>query len=181
MKFRWNIAPSEPLLAGEIARKLGITELLAQCLLNRGHSVPDRINHFLQPRLKHLADPFLLPDMGLAVDRLFRAREAKESVVIFGDYDVDGVTSTALLLEVLNRLGWRSEYYLPSRMDEGYGLSQEAADNCLRKFPGFVAAGGGLWFHRRRLHSLPQATRNRRDRAGPSPGRARSFRPRWPW
>ena len=135
MKFRWKIAPSEPLLAGEIARKLGITELLAQCLLNRGHSVPDRINHFLQPRLKHLADPFLLPDMGLAVDRLFRAREAKESVVVFGDYDVDGVTSTALLLEVLNRLGWDAEYYLPSRMDEGYGLSQEAAANCLRRCP----------------------------------------------
>ena len=114
---------------------VGHPALLAQCLLNRGHSVPDRISHFLEPRLKHLSDPFLLPDMGLAVDRLFRAREEKESVVVFGDYDVDGVTSTALLLEVLNRLGWRIEYYLPSRMDEGYGLSQEAADNCLRSCP----------------------------------------------
>lgn len=135
MKFRWNIVPAQPLLAAEIGRKAGISPLLAQCLINRGHSIPEQIDQFLQPRLKHLSDPFLLPDMGLAVERLFRAREAKELVVVFGDYDVDGVTSTALVLEVLNRLGCRSEYYLPSRMDEGYGLSQEAADNCLRKFP----------------------------------------------
>ena len=135
MKFRWNIAAQEPLLAGEIARKLGIPVLLAQCLLNRGHSVPDRITHFLEPRLKHLSDPFLLPDMSLAVERLFQAREKKEQVVIFGDYDVDGVTSTALLLEVLQRLGWVAEYYLPNRMDEGYGLSREAVANCLHRYP----------------------------------------------
>ena len=135
MKFRWNIAAQEPLLAGDIARKLGIPVLLAQCLLNRGHSVPDRITHFLEPRLKHLSDPFLLPDMSLAVERLFQAREKKEQVVIFGDYDVDGVTSTALLLEVLQRLGWVAEYYLPNRMDEGYGLSREAVANCLHRYP----------------------------------------------
>jgi single-stranded-DNA-specific exonuclease len=135
VKFRWNIAAPEPLLAGDIARKLGIPVLLAQCLLNRGHSVPERITHFLEPRLKNLSDPFLLPDMAVAVERLFQARENKEPVVIFGDYDVDGVTSTALLLEVLKRLGWAAEYYLPNRMDEGYGLSREAVANCLHRYP----------------------------------------------
>src|SRR5262249_47902387 len=89
------------------------------------------ISEFLEPRLKRLADPFLLPNMNAAVERLFRAREQKEAVVIFGDYDVDGVTSTALLLEVLRTLGWSVNYYLPNRMDEGYGLSEEAVENCL--------------------------------------------------
>ena len=135
MKFRWSLAPPQPLLAGQLANQLRITPLLAQCLLNRGLSEPASINGFLQPRLKQLHDPFLLPNMTAAVDRLFRAHAASETVVIFGDYDVDGVTSTALLLEVLTVLGWKTEYYLPHRMDEGYGLSQEAVDNCLRKCP----------------------------------------------
>jgi single-stranded-DNA-specific exonuclease len=69
------------------------------------------------------------------VDRLFAARERSEPVVIFGDYDVDGVTSTALLLEVLRTLGWRVECYLPHRLDEGYGLSRDGVENCLQKHP----------------------------------------------
>ena len=135
MKFRWSLAPSQPLLAGRLASQLKISPLLAQCLLNRGFSEPIAIENFLQPRLKNLADPFLLPDMDKAVERLLRAREQNESLVIFGDYDVDGVTSTALLLEVLRTLGWKVDFYLPSRMDEGYGLSADGVENCLNKFP----------------------------------------------
>ena|SRR5690348_5878815 len=100
MKYRWTLAPSQPLLAGQLAAALSISPLLAQCLLNRGLSEPPHISSFLQPRLKNLADPFLLPDMAAAVDRLFQAHERQEPLVIFGDYDVDGVTSTALLIEV---------------------------------------------------------------------------------
>ncbi|MDE3066434.1 MAG: single-stranded-DNA-specific exonuclease RecJ [Verrucomicrobiota bacterium] len=135
MKFRWSLAPPQPLLAGQLASRLGLSPLLAQCLLNRGFSEPAAVQDFLQPRLRHLADPFLLPNMAEAVARLLRARERSEPLVIFGDYDVDGVTSTALLLEVLRPLGWRADFYLPSRMDEGYGLSAEAVENCLKKFP----------------------------------------------
>jgi len=135
MKFRWTLAPPQPLLAGQLASQLKISTLLAQCLLNRGHSEPSAIENFLSPRLKNLADPFLLPNMATAVERLFRAREQNESLVIFGDYDVDGVTSTALLVEVLRALGWRVEFYLPSRMDEGYGLNTDGVENCLKKFP----------------------------------------------
>jgi len=135
MKFRWTPAPPQPLLAGQLASRLKISPLLAQCLVNRGFSEPAAIENFLQPRLKNLADPFLLPDMDKAVGRLFRAREKNESLVIFGDYDVDGVTSTALLVEVLRALGWRVEFYLPNRMDEGYGLSADGVENCLKKFP----------------------------------------------
>jgi single-stranded-DNA-specific exonuclease len=135
MKFRWSPAPPQPLLAGQLASQLKISPLLTQCLLNRGFSEPSAIRQFLQPRLKNLADPFLLPNMDAAVKRLLRAREQNEPLVIFGDYDVDGVTSTALLLEVLRPLGWRVDFYLPNRMDEGYGLSADGVENCLKKFP----------------------------------------------
>jgi len=135
MKFRWTTASPQPLLAGSLAAQLKISPLLAQCLLNRGFSEPSAIENFLSPRLKNLADPFLLPDMEKAVSRLFRACGQNEPLVIFGDYDVDGVTSTMLLLEVLRALGWQAEAYLPNRMDEGYGLSRDGVENCLKKFP----------------------------------------------
>src|SRR5258705_8479125 len=105
-RFRWMLAPSQPVLAQHLSKELGISQLLAQCLLNRGLSEPDPIARFLDPRLKHLADPFLLPNMGAAVDRLFVARANRESLVIFGDYDVDGVSATALFTEALRKLGW---------------------------------------------------------------------------
>jgi single-stranded-DNA-specific exonuclease len=135
VKYRWSLSTPQSLLAGRLAESLHIPPLLAQCLLNRGLSEPAAIAAFLQPRLKNLADPFLLPNMGTAVERLFQAHQRNESVVIFGDYDVDGITSTVLLLEVLRALGWQVHHYLPHRMDEGYGLSQEAVENCLAKFP----------------------------------------------
>ena len=123
------------MLAAQLAAQLKFPPLLAQCLLNRGFSEPDAIQNFLQPRLKNLADPFLLPNMDVAVNRLLQAREQNERLVIFGDYDVDGVTSTALLIEVLNKLGWNANYYLPRRLDEGYGLSQDGVENCLAAIP----------------------------------------------
>ena len=135
MKFRWSLAPSQPLRAGQLAAQFKISSLLAQCLLNRGLSEPPAIEKFLSPRLKHLADPFLLPDMATAVNRLFRAHHEKEPLVILGDYDVDGVTSTTILLEVLRGLGWQADAYLPNRMEEGYGLSRDGVENCLKKFP----------------------------------------------
>src|ERR1017187_6989376 len=135
MKFRWSSAPPQPLLAGQLASQLKISPLLSQCLLNRGFSEPSAIQQFLQPRLKNLADPFLLPNMDAAIARLLRAREQNEPLVIFGDYDGDGVPSTALLLEVLRPLGWRVNFYLPNRMDEGYGLSADGVESCLKKFP----------------------------------------------
>ena len=135
VKFRWSIAPPQPLLVDALVRETRVSPLLAQCLLNRGLCVADDCARFLDPRLRNLSDPFGLPNMGRAIDRLFQARERGEPLVIFGDYDVDGVTSTALLLEVLRHFGWSVNYYLPHRLDEGYGLSLEAAANCLEKFP----------------------------------------------
>jgi len=134
LKFHWSLAPAQPALVAHLATHTGVSPLLAQCLLNRGHSEPACVLNFLQPRLKQLADPMLLPNIDRAVDRLLCARESGERVVIFGDYDVDGVTSTALLIEVMQVLGWKVDYYLPHRLEEGYGLSQEGVENCLVKF-----------------------------------------------
>ncbi len=135
MNFRWIVATPQPSLACHLAKELGVSALLAQCLINRGFRELAPVGSFLSPRLKHLADPFLLPDMEQAVDRLFAARGRDERIVIFGDYDVDGVTSTTLLLEVLRGLGWTVHCYLPHRMDEGYGLTSDAVENCLRRNP----------------------------------------------
>jgi single-stranded-DNA-specific exonuclease len=135
MKFHWTAAPPQPDLCGQLVKGANISPLLAQCLVNRGFCEPGDVSLFLQPRLKQLADPFLLPNMGAAVERLLAARQQEELVVIFGDYDVDGVTATALLLETLGALGWKLAHYLPHRLDEGYGFSQEAVKNCLEQFP----------------------------------------------
>ncbi|MGA2176705.1 MAG: single-stranded-DNA-specific exonuclease RecJ [Verrucomicrobiota bacterium] len=135
MNYRWTLAAPQPGLCRELADALHISPLLAQCLLNRDLRQPELLARFLTPRLKNLADPFLLPNMAAAVERLLIARERNELLVIFGDYDVDGVTSTALLVECLGALGWRVEPFLPHRLEEGYGLSRDGIDRCLRSFP----------------------------------------------
>jgi single-stranded-DNA-specific exonuclease len=104
-------------------------------LINRGIVTTEAADAFLDPRLRSLSDPMLLPDIRLAIDRLFLARERNEPLVIFGDYDVDGVTSTAILTEVFTTLGWQCSQYLPHRRDEGYGLSQAGVENCLARHP----------------------------------------------
>lgn len=134
MKHRWLIAEPQPLLTRPLVNALKISPLLAQCLVNRGHTEPQEAARFLEPRLKSLADPMLLPDMAKAVERLFVARNAAEPLVIFGDYDVDGVTATTILETGLKALGWTVHHYLPHRMDEGYGLSQVGVENCLGRF-----------------------------------------------
>lgn len=135
MKYRWQVAPAQPLAASQLEASLHISPLLARCLVNRGLRNPAQAADFLNPRLKQLADPSRIPNLAAAVERLWRARDAGEPVAIFGDYDVDGVTATALLLEVLRPLGWRIEPYLPHRLDEGYGLTRDAVVNCLQRFP----------------------------------------------
>ena len=134
MKYRWVTAPQQPVLTEFLAKELKISPLLAQCLLNRGLSEPEPIRRFLDPKLKSLADPFLIPNLEAATQRLLQARERREPVVIFGDYDVDGVTSTTLMHEVLTQLGWTVHCYLPHRLDEGYGLTQTGVENCLNRF-----------------------------------------------
>ena len=135
MKFRWSTPPARCAIAETLADEFHLSPILAQCLVNRGWSTSAEVASFLEPRLKNLADPFLLPNMDAAVTRLLQAHDKKEPLVIFGDYDVDGVTSTALLSEFLTALGWTVNSFLPRRLEDGYGLSQDAVENCLRQCP----------------------------------------------
>ena len=107
---------------------------MAQCLVNRGVARKVEVSEFLNPKLKLLADPFLIPNMDAAVERLWKTRENNERLLIYGDYDVDGVSSTALLTEMLTELGWTVQPYLPGRFDDGYGLSAEALEKCIEQF-----------------------------------------------
>jgi single-stranded-DNA-specific exonuclease len=127
---RWSVA--EPTFAAEeLARSLGLPLLAGRCLVNRGIITREAAEIFLGPRLKALSDPFLLPDMAEAVAALVAVRERGESVVVFGDYDVDGVTATAILLETLEFFGWQAQSFLPHRIDDGYGLNLESAERAI--------------------------------------------------
>jgi single-stranded-DNA-specific exonuclease len=86
---------------------------------------------FLDPRLKTLGDPFTLPDMERAVERILSAIDRRERIVLYGDYDVDGVTSLAFLSRLLNGYGAQARCFLPLRMDEGYGLSEDGVKRCV--------------------------------------------------
>ncbi len=136
MKYRWEIAAARPLETRLLKESLGVRELTAACLVERGYGDPSIARRFLDPKLRDLADPFRLPEMDRAVERLLQARERAERIVLFGDYDVDGVTSTALLSDLFRSLGWQVEQYLPDRFSEGYGLTQGAVENCHARYPG---------------------------------------------
>src|SRR5437763_6716479 len=101
--------------------------------MRKGFGTADEVQAFLQPRLKSLSDPFLLPNMEAAVARILAALDRHERIVLFGDYDVDGVTSLALLAETLRAYGAAPELFLPLRMEEGYGLSRESLARCLEQ------------------------------------------------
>ncbi len=135
MNSRWVLATPPPECTEALRHERRLSSLVATCLVNRGIVTTEAADAFLDPRLRSLSDPMILPDIRLAIDRLFLARERNEPLVIFGDYDVDGVTSTAILTEVFTALGWQCSQYLPHRRDEGYGLSQAGVENCLARHP----------------------------------------------
>ena len=105
MNSRWVISTPPPGSAEALRRDRGLSELVSTCLANRGIVTTEASDAFLDPRLRSLSDPMVLPDIRRAIDRLFLARQRDEPLVIFGDYDVDGVTSTAILTEVFTSLG----------------------------------------------------------------------------
>ncbi|MFZ5639561.1 MAG: single-stranded-DNA-specific exonuclease RecJ [Bacillota bacterium] len=124
----WRLAKEQPVLREIFAQKLGVPPIVAQILANRGILTLDEARIFLNGDFSHLHDPFLLKDMDRAVERINRALAAGEKIVVYGDYDADGITSTALLLGVLREMGADAGYYIPSRMGDGYGLSVQALE-----------------------------------------------------
>ncbi|OGC85591.1 MAG: single-stranded-DNA-specific exonuclease RecJ [candidate division Zixibacteria bacterium RBG_16_43_9] len=109
----------------ELSSELGLPPVIGKILINRGYSEPEEARNFLNPSLSDLSDPFMLKDMERGVDRVISALTDKEKIMIFGDYDVDGITSASLMYLVLTKLGAQVSYYLPNRLVEGYGLSEE--------------------------------------------------------
>jgi single-stranded-DNA-specific exonuclease len=108
-----------------LSRKASISTALAQIFVNRGIKDADAIRDFLSPSLKNLHDPFLMPDMGKAVERIKNVLADGTAVLVCGDYDADGITSAALLVSALRMFGLKTHYHIPNRITEGYGLSKE--------------------------------------------------------
>ncbi len=128
MKRRWKISPQNKELQRCLSSELNVSPLLAQLLINRGLVDSDKAFSFLSPSLQDLHDPFLLKDMGKACERLVKALKKGEKVAVYGDFDVDGVTATALLYSFLKEVGFDVDYYIPERLSEGYGLNCGALD-----------------------------------------------------
>ncbi|MBS0657309.1 MAG: single-stranded-DNA-specific exonuclease RecJ [Verrucomicrobia bacterium] len=134
--MRW-IFPKDTSEQSALARALAgrheLPPVLASLLVRRGFGTEEEADLFLSPQLKRLSDPFTLPHLRQAVDQILAAVDAGRRIVLYGDYDVDGVTSLALLREVLGLYGVQAPCFLPSRMDEGYGLSPEGVARCLEE------------------------------------------------
>ena len=126
MSKRWIFSPPNKSLQSEIASKLKISHLLAQVLINRGIIDITSAKNFLQPQIAALGDPSLLPDIEKASIRINEAVRKKEKIVIYGDYDVDGLSATALMYRCLKLVGAQVSYYIPERLEEGYGLNTDA-------------------------------------------------------
>lgn len=131
MISKWNYLPlttEEQRLESELAKKFASCPPISELLVQRGiHSV-DEAERFFHPSLSDMHDPFLMPDMDKAVDRLNRAMGSKQKILVFGDYDVDGTTAVALVYKYLQNYYSDIDFYIPTRYDEGYGVSRGAID-----------------------------------------------------
>lgn len=131
MIYKWNyeaLTPQQKEQRDELAKKLGISPVLCQLLIQRGISSTEDAFRFFHPSLKDLHDPFLLPDMDKAIARIEKALGQKQRILIYGDYDVDGTTAVALVYKFLRKFTTNLDYYIPDRYDEGYGISEQGID-----------------------------------------------------
>ena len=126
-KKQWVIQPPDQ-RCEQLAKSLRVSPLLAQVLINRGITEAQGAGVFLRPKLTELIDPAQMPGIEPAIHRLKQAIKNKEKITVYGDYDVDGITGVAILWQVLKLLGADVDYYIPHRIDEGYGLNSEAIE-----------------------------------------------------
>ncbi len=123
---RWVVQEADPKAKADLVRELGISTVLAGLLVNRGYSDPAEAKQFLHPELAQLSSPFEMLNMGAAVERILDAVDRGEKIVIYGDYDVDGICASVTLYEGLRQLNADVDYYVPNRMEEGYGVNLPA-------------------------------------------------------
>lgn len=126
MPKRWRIASYDAARVAALGRAAGVPQVVAQLLLSRGICDPDGVRQFLDVKLSGLRDPEELPGARQAAELLHQAIRAGRRITIYGDYDADGMTATAILLMCLKLLGAKADYYIPNRIDEGYGLNHDA-------------------------------------------------------
>ena len=128
MEKNWNILLAEKLAVSNLSKALNVSEIVAHLLILRGITNFEDAKLFFRPELKHLHDPFLMKDMQKAVDRIQSAIAKNEKILVYGDYDVDGTTSVAMMYSFLQRFNKTIEYYIPCRYEEGYGISLKGID-----------------------------------------------------
>lgn len=128
MNKKWQIYETDENKIQEISQKYNLNKLLSTILANRNIINEKDIKQFLRPTRKDFHDPFLIHDMEKAVERIIKAIEKQEKVTIYGDYDVDGITSITVLKSYLSDRGLEVETYIPNRLNEGYGLNKEAIE-----------------------------------------------------
>ena len=133
MRKKWIYYETETEKIDEISNKYNINKLLARILVNRGIKTEKEIKIFLEPTRNDFYDAFLLPDMEKAVDRIIKAINNKEKVIIYGDYDVDGITSVTVLKKFLKERGLDVGFYIPNRIEEGYGLNKKAIEKIIEQ------------------------------------------------
>jgi len=133
MNKKWELYESNIDKIKDVSKKHNISELLAKILINRGIVEDEEIDIFLEPKRNNFHDPFTMPDMEKATNRIIRAIENREKVIIYGDYDVDGITSITVLKKFLADRGLDVDYYIPNRLEEGYGLNKQAIEEIINK------------------------------------------------
>ena len=126
MNKKWECYEIDEKKLKEFTQKYNLNELLARVLLNKGITTKENIELFMNPTRKDFHDPFLMPDMEVAVNRILKAIDNNEKIIIYGDYDADGITSITVLKSFLEERGLEVDSYIPNRLDEGYGLNKEA-------------------------------------------------------
>ena len=131
MSYIWEhkeLSEADQSIALSLANSLGINPVMGTLLVNRGIRTEEEARRFFRPQLTHLLDPFLFEDMQKAVDRLNEALGKKERILLYGDYDVDGCTAVALVYRFLQQYYSNIDYYIPSRNEEGYGVSRQGVN-----------------------------------------------------
>ena len=129
MNKKWKINDTKTDIIEKIANEFNISRLVANIIANKGLKDTKEIETFLNPTRKDFYDPFLMPDMEDAVERIVKAINDKEKITIYGDYDVDGITSSTVLSRFLEERGVKPDIYIPDRINEGYGLNQNAIES----------------------------------------------------
>lgn len=142
---RWQLKPVDEKLLSELSQQLNIHPMLLRLLVQRGVHTYEEAKNFFRPELSHLHDPFLMKDMQVAINRISKAIEQGEKILVYGDYDVDGTTAVATVYSFFKKFYPHIDYYIPNRYSEGYGISFQGIDFAeANNFPLIIALDCGI-------------------------------------